>query len=92
MLLGSKHTLISLITVEVGINVEGGQSCKINKRGGWDFLEKTRGWIFFFKISKLDFTFIREMRAVGHIDECCSSFQVEPPNQFQCVSLLLKHR
>ena len=40
-------TLISLITVDVGINVEGCKSCNIskrggwNKRGGWDFLEKT---------------------------------------------------
>ena len=45
---GSKgYTLISLITVEVGINVEGCKSCQItkrggwNKRGGWDFVEKT---------------------------------------------------
>ena len=30
----SNSTLISLITVEVGINVEGGKSFKINKRGG----------------------------------------------------------
>ena len=41
------HTLISLISVEVGINMEGCKSCQItkrggwNKRGGWDFLEKT---------------------------------------------------
>jgi hypothetical protein len=48
-------TLISLINVEVGINVEGVQICQItkcggwNKRGGWDFVEKTNasrsgGW------------------------------------------------
>ena len=41
-------TPISLIAKEVGINVEGSKSCKINKhggwnkRGGWDFLEKTK--------------------------------------------------
>ena len=39
--------LISLISVEVGINVEGVQKVantkcgRWNKRGGWDFLEKT---------------------------------------------------
>ena len=39
-------TLISIINVKVGINVEGCKSCQItksggwNKRGGWDFLEK----------------------------------------------------
>ena len=40
-------TLISLITVEVGINVEGVQKLQNHKRGGWnkrgggDFLDKT---------------------------------------------------
>ena len=33
--------IISLIAVEVGIIVEGCKSCKINKRGGYYFLEKT---------------------------------------------------
>ena len=53
------------INVEVGINVEGpGVECgknlkkSINVEGG-----NVHGrWIFFFKISKRDFTFIREMR------------------------------
>ena len=40
------------LNVEVGINVEGGcKSCQItkrggqNKRGGWDFLEKTSTYL-----------------------------------------------
>jgi hypothetical protein len=42
---GGKYA--KLLNVEVGINVEGAQICQItkrggwNKRGGWDFVEKT---------------------------------------------------
>ena len=39
-LIFASTTLISLLTVEVGINVEGVQSCNINECGGWGFLEK----------------------------------------------------
>ena len=35
------YTLISLKAVEVGINVDGVQSCKINECGGWN---KPEGW------------------------------------------------
>ena len=44
--------------------------CKITKRGGWNFIEKSinveggffGGRVEFFKVGKCDFTFIREMR------------------------------
>ena len=59
------YILISLISEEVGINVEGGIFRKNyivhngNKRG----LEGGKRWIYF-KISKRDFTFIREISVV----------------------------
>jgi hypothetical protein len=46
-----EYTLISLINVEVGVNVEGVQICQItkgggwNKRGGWDFVEKSNAYL-----------------------------------------------
>ena len=43
----SSLTLISLINVEVGINVEGYKKAKITKRGGWN---KRGGWDFFEKL------------------------------------------
>jgi hypothetical protein len=43
-----RDTLISIITVEVGINVDRVQSCKINKAGGCN---KRGGWL----ISKCSF-------------------------------------
>ena len=70
-------TLISLINVEVGINVEGGIFWKklihnSNKRGVEGGKKSKKSikvksgfflWrVEFFKISKRDFTFIREMR------------------------------
>ena len=55
------------------INVEGG-----NVRGGW---------IFFFKINKRDFTFIREMR-VGYL---YPNFQTHFPNP-HCIVVLVQHQ
>ena len=71
-------TLISLINVEVGINVEGCKKCKItkcgggnnirhlsneiNKRGGW--ISFSGGWNFS-KLVSVDSSFIREMRVFG---------------------------
>ena len=41
------RTLISLINVELGINVEGGKICQIAKRGAWN---KRGGWNFWKKL------------------------------------------
>ena len=46
MLFRSVATLISLISVEVGINVEGVQKMQNHKRGGWN---NHGGWNFFVK-------------------------------------------
>ena len=43
------NTLISLITVEVGINVEGRQ--KLPKRGGWN---KCGGWKIFMNLINME--------------------------------------
>ena len=59
-----------LINVEVGINVEGGIFWKklvhkCNKLRGVEGGKSLRNqWCFFFKISKGDFTFIREARVI----------------------------
>ena len=63
-------TLISLITVEVGINVEAGVNRRleniyeINKRGGWNFSKSV----------SVGPTFMREMRVSMH---CYNAFDLK---------------